>query len=447
MHLLEVANRTILLDCGLSLGNHPEVRRRNRQFPFEPHRIDAVVLSHAHVDHCGNLPTLVRQGFAGPVYCTPATRDLMAVMLADSAKIHEEDAAYRLVLGDADHPEAHPLYTRHDAERTVERCIAVPYGATQQITPDVRLRFMDAGHVLGSAIVVLTMTVAGGERTVTFTGDLGRRGLPFLHPPVPVPEADLLICESTYGGRTHTPLEQLVEQLADVVTRTVARGGQVLIPAFSLGRAQVVVYYLQRLLDAGRIPNVPLYVDSKLAHDIAEVYRRHPDCLADPSLRWLEADTGAGGGVCYVRSAEASKRLSKRRDPCVIVASGGMCEAGRVLGHLQQVIDDPRCTIVLVSYQAPQSLGQKLLEKGPTVRFQGKVWNKWAEVVDLNGFSGHADHEDFLSLLGPSAGRTRKVRLVHGEPEAAARLAEALRQRGFDEVAIPGRGETVSLAS
>jgi metallo-beta-lactamase family protein len=445
MHLLEVAGRTILLDCGLSLGNHPEVRRRNRQFPFEPHEVDAVVLSHAHVDHCGNLPTLVRQGFDGPVYCTPATRDLMAVMLADSAKIQEEDAAYRAVLGDAGHPESRPLYTRHDAGLAVEHCVAVPYGASRQVTPGVRLRFVDAGHVLGSAMVVLTMAGPGGERTLTFTGDLGRRGLPFLREPAPVPAADLLICESTYGGRTHTPLERLVEQLAEVVTRTVERGGKVLVPAFSLGRAQVVVYYLQRLMDAGRVPHVPLYVDSKLASDIAEVYRRHPDCLADPSLRWLEPAGGAG--VRYVRSTEESKWLSAGREPCVIVASGGMCESGRVLGHLREVIDDPRCTIVLVSYQAPQSLGQKLLERGPTVRFLGRQWNKWAEVVDLNGFSGHADHNDFLTLLGPSAGRTKKVRLVHGEPEAAARLAQALRERGFGEVSVPERGETVSLAS
>jgi metallo-beta-lactamase family protein len=447
MHLLEVAGRKILLDCGLSLGHHPEARRRNRNFPFAPHEVEAVILSHAHVDHCGNLPTLVRQGFNGPVYCTPATRDLMAVMLADSAKIQEEDAAYRAVLGDAAHPESRPLYTRHDAELAVERCVAVPYGPSRQITPDVRLRFVDAGHVLGSAMVVLTMAIPGGERTLIFTGDLGRRGLPFLREPVPVPEADLLICESTYGGRTHTPLERLVEQLADVVTRTVERGGKVLVPAFSLGRAQVVVYYLQRLMDAGRVPRVPLYVDSKLACDIAEVYRRHPDCLADPSLSWLEQEGHEGGGVRYLRSIEDSRRLSARSEPCVIVASGGMCEAGRVLGHLQRVIDDPRCTIVLVSYQAPQSLGQKLLERGPTVRFLGRQWNKWAEVVDLNGFSGHADHNDFLSLLGPSAGRTKKVRLVHGEPAAAACLAEALRERGFDEVTVPERGETVSLAS
>jgi metallo-beta-lactamase family protein len=445
MHLLEVAGRKILLDCGLSLGHHPEVRRRNRHFPFEPHQIDAVVLSHAHVDHCGNLPTLIRQGFTGPVYCTPATRDLMAVMLADSAKIQEEDAAYQAILGSAGHPDARPLYTRHDAERAVAQCVAVPYDEDRQIAPDVRLRFVDAGHVLGSAMVTLAMALPGGDRTLTFTGDLGRRGLPFLREPAPVPEADLLICESTYGGRTHTPLDQLVEELAAVVTRTAERGGRVLIPAFSLGRAQIVVYYLQRLMEAGRVPRVPLYVDSKLACDIAEVYRRHPDCLADPSLRWLEED-GAEGGVIYVRSVEASKRLSTRTEPSIIVASGGMCEAGRVLGHLQHVIDDPRCSIVLVSYQAPQSLGQRLRERGPTVRFLGRLWNKWADVVDLNGFSGHADHNDFLTLLGPSAGRTKKVRLVHGEPEAAARLAEALRERGFDEVAVPERGETVSLA-
>jgi metallo-beta-lactamase family protein len=199
-------------------------------------------------------------------------------------------------------------------------------------------------------------------------------------------------------------------------------------------------------MDEGRLPRVPIYVDSPLACDIAEVYRRHPDCLADPALRWL-GDEEDGGGVRYVRSADEGRRLSARSEPCVIVASGGMCEAGRVLHHLQQLIDDPRCSIVLVSYQSPQSLGQRLLERGPTVRFLGKKWNKWAEVVDLNGFSGHADHNDFLTLLGPSAGRTKKVSLVHGDLARAEQLAQALREQGFDEVGIPGLGETVSLAS
>ncbi|HYT90501.1 MAG TPA: MBL fold metallo-hydrolase [Gemmataceae bacterium] len=444
MHLLEVANQKILLDCGLSFGNHPDVQRRNKQFPFAPDAIDAVVLSHAHVDHCGNLPNLVRQGFTGPIYCTPATRDLTAVMLADSAKIQEEDAFTASLLAEGGTP-PRPLYTHHDADLAISQCVAVPYGKNQPLNGDVQLRFADAGHVLGSAMVVLTMNGASGEHTLAFTGDLGRRGLPFLHEPMPVPEADLLICESTYGGRTHKPLAELAEVLADVVTRTVERGGKVLVPAFSLGRAQIVVYYLQQWMDEGRLPRVPIYVDSPLACDIAEVYRRHTDCLSDPTLRWLGDEEN--GGVNYVRSIEESRRLSTRREPSVIVASGGMCEAGRVLHHLQHLIDDPRCSIVLVSYQSPQSLGQRLRERGPTVRFVGKKWNKWAEVVDLNGFSGHADHNDFLSLLGPSAGRTKKVSLVHGDPARAEQLATALRACGFGEVGIPGLGETVSLAS
>ncbi len=448
MHLLEVADLKILLDCGLSLGNHPEVRRRNRTFPFPPEEIDAVVLSHAHVDHCGNVPTLVRQGFDGPIYCTPATHDLMAVMLADSARIQEEDAFQRGVVGNPADLDARPLYTSSDAELTLRRCVTVPYEETREVAPGITVRFVDAGHVLGSAMVALTMNGPGGARTLTFTGDLGRRGLPFLRQPSPVPGADLIICESTYGGRTHPRLEELIDRLADVVNRTVARDGKVLVPAFSLGRTQLVVYYLQKLMDEGRVPRLPVFVDSPLACSIAEVYRRHTDCLADPSLRWLEYDAAGGEtGIRYVRSLEESRQLATRRGPCVIVASGGMLEVGRAIHHLQQVVDDPRCTIALVSYQAPQSLGQKLLERGPTVRFAGRVWNKWADVVDLNGFSGHADHEDFLTLLGPSVGQTGKVRLVHGEPSQAEYLAEALRRHGFGEVAIPGRGETVSLAS
>ncbi|MCI0460902.1 MAG: MBL fold metallo-hydrolase [Gemmataceae bacterium] len=428
MHLLEVADQNILLDCGLSLGNHPEVRSRNRTFPFAPEEIDSVVLSHAHVDHCGNLPTLVRQGFAGPIYCTPATRDLLEVMLADSARIQEEDAFQRGILASDTNPDVRPLYTVSDAELTLGQCVVVPYETPRAINPDVTLRFLDAGHVLGSALVVLTMALPGGEKRLVFTGDLGRRGLPFLRQPSPVPEADLLICESTYGGRTHTAPDELAQQLADVVTRTVERGGKVLIPSFSLGRAQLVVFCLQRLMDEGRVARLPVFVDSPLTCDIAEVYRWHTDCMADSSLRWLEYDSaGAETGVCYVRSLEESRRLSARRDPCVIVASGGMCEGGRALYHLQQVVDDPRCTIVLVSFQAPGSLGKRLLERGATVRFAGKVWNKWADVVHLNGFSGHADHEDFLTLLGPSAGRTGKVRLVHGEPPQAEALSRSVR--------------------
>jgi metallo-beta-lactamase family protein len=404
-----------------------------------------VVLTHAHIDHCGNLPNLVRQGFRGPIYCTPATRDLLGVMLADSARIQEEEAYVESLIGRA---EAAVLYTREDVERTVALCVATPYDAVAAIHPRVQLRLVDAGHLLGSAMACLTMPGRGREYSVTFTGDLGRRGLPFLRDPAPIPEADLLICESTYGGRTHTPLEELAESFAEFVVRTIHRGGKVLIPAFNLGRAQIVVHFLEKWMAEGRMPQVPLYVDSPLAADIADIHRQHADTMA---VRFAgngktHGEAASKDGVHYVRSLSDSRELSKRREPCVIVASGGMCEAGRILRHLQENISDPRASVVLVSYQAPQSLGRKLLERGPRIRFRGQSFNKWADVVDLNGFSGHADHNDFLDLLSPLAGKTRQVRLVHGDLEAAEALSSALRETGFAEVEIPWRGDKVSVA-
>jgi metallo-beta-lactamase family protein len=429
MHLVEVAGRRILLDCGLVLGQRAEARRRNEHFPFPPESIDAVVISHAHVDHCGNLPTLVKQGFRGPVYCTPATRDLLPLMLADSAKIHEEES----------YP---PLYDTRDAERSVRNCEAVPYERWVSPFPGVRMKLVNAGHLLGSAMVHLS----GEGGTVTFTGDLGRRGLPFLHEPAPLPAADLLISESTYGGRFHQPVARLRQELQEVVTRTVARGGKVLIPAFSLGRTQIVVNFIHRGMRDGTLPRVPIFVDSPLAANVARVYQSYPDELVDPrAVPSPEEDERGHGNIHYVRSAEESRLLSTRRGPCVIVASGGMCEAGRILNHFKHNIDDPRCSVVLVSYQAPYSLGRKLLEKGPVVYFEGQRWNKWAEVADLTGFSGHADHDDFLQLLGPAAAATGKVRLVHGEVEAAEALARSLRAAGFADVDLAHYGETVEI--
>jgi metallo-beta-lactamase family protein len=442
MHLVEAGDRRILLDCGLHLGPRNLARERNTYFPYDPRALTAVILSHAHIDHCGNVPNLVRQGYDGPIYCTPATRDLLRVMLADSARIQEEEAFSARTIDIADDIHGQPLYNQRDVDQTIQQCVAVGYDSPVPVAGDMELRLAEAGHVLGSAMIAVSLRNSAHDRTISFTGDLGRVGLPFLHPPAALPDSDLLLCESTYGGRTHQPLEQLADDLAAVVTRTVGRGGKVLIPAFSLGRAQVVVYYLQEWMESGRMPRVPLYVDSALAASIAEVYRLHPDHLAADTLhRLAEAPAGA---VHYIRSLAESRQLSRNREPCVLVASGGMCEAGRIIRHLEQHIDDPRSSIVLVSYQAPQSLGRRLRERGPTVTFQGKTWNKWAEVVDLTGFSGHADHNDLLAQLGPLAGRAT-VRLVHGDLEHASLLAHDLRKNGFKDVAIPARGESVTL--
>jgi metallo-beta-lactamase family protein len=361
------------------------------------------------------------------------------VMLADSARIQEEDAVVAGVVGHGARPVHAPLYTRGDASLAVSQCVGVPYGHDLALSDTIQLRFVDAGHILGSAMVALTLAHAGRDYRVTFTGDLGRRGLPYLLDPDPVPAADLLICESTYGGKTHETVAQMARKVTDVVKRTAQRGGKVLIPAFSLGRTQLVVHYLRRWMREGAMPRLPIYVDSPLAGQIAHVYERYGEFFQGA----IEDDVAPAR---YLISQEESRELHEDPDPFILVASGGMCEGGRILSHLRHHIDDPRASVVLVSYQAPHTVGHQLLEKKPTVRFHGRTWNKWAEVVEVNGFSGHADQNDFSALLAPLAEKTRQVRLVHGEPEQSEALALRLRGHGFAEVGVPRREEVVSVA-
>ena len=447
MHLIEVGNHKILLDCGLHQGKREEARQRNAHFPFHPHQIDAVVISHAHIDHVGNLPTLVRQGFSGPVYCTPPTRDLLRVMLADSAKIQEEDAAHLNIARNYAEPWVQPLYAHADVEKAFRQVVQVPYGRDFDVTRMVRMKFVEAGHILGSAMVCITAAGPDRDRTLTFSGDMGRRGMPILKPTAPIPPADVLVCESTYGNRLHRSFEETVEKLYAVIRDTVERGGKVLIPAFSLGRTQLIVHVLQTGLRQGKIPNVPLYVDSPLASEVAEVYRAHPNSLSDEIAQALREGHGllGGDGVTYIRDFEESTLLATRPGPAVVIASSGMCDAGRIQQHLKQLVDDPRCSIVLVSYQAQGTTGRRLLENKPTVKFQGRDWNKWIEVHHLDGFSGHADRDDFIAYLGGLTDKVGKVRLIHGEREQAEALAETLRGLGFPDVSVPAPGDRVVI--
>jgi metallo-beta-lactamase family protein len=447
MHLLEVGNHKVLLDCGLHQGRREEARERNAHFPFHPHQIDAVILSHAHIDHCGNLPTLVRQGFAGPIFCTPPTRDLLHVMLADSAKIQEEDAAHLNIARNYAEPWVQPLYTHPDVEKTYRQVVQVPYGKDVDVTKSCRFRFVEAGHILGSAMVLIAAAGPDRERTLAFSGDMGRRGMPILKPTATVPPADLLVCESTYGNRLHRSFSETIDKLYAVIRDTVAREGKVLIPAFSLGRTQLIIHVLQLGLRDGKLPPVPIYIDSPLASEVAEVYRAHPNSLSDEIAQALKEGHGllGGDGVRYVESFEESTLLATRPGPAVIIASSGMCDAGRIQQHLKKVVDDPRCSIVLVSYQAQGTTGRRLLEAKPTVRFQGREWNKWIEVHHLDGFSGHADREDFLAYLTPLVGKVGMIRLIHGEREQAEALAEMLRGIGFANVGVPAPGDRVVI--
>jgi metallo-beta-lactamase family protein len=448
MHQVDACGQSLLLDCGLYQGRRAESRVRNQKLPFRPSDIDAVLLSHAHIDHCGNLPNLVKQGFAGPIYCTPATRALAAVMLGDAAKIHEEDAEYLNRHHNRDEPAVEPLYDGRDVYRTLLRLRAVPYDTPFSVGPKLEAQFVDAGHLLGSAMTRLRGERPNGEWSLTYTGDLGRPGLPILRDPAPIPPADLVISESTYGGHRHEAVEETAEQLGEVVRRTAQRGGKLLIPAFSVGRTQTIVYFLHQLMNAGRLPDLPIFVDSPMALRATEVFRAHPECFDEMTLQLLREHPDLFGEhhVRYIDKVHESIALNHTLEPCIIISASGMCEAGRVLHHLKHNVEDRRCTVLIAGYQAADTLGRRLVERQPEVRILGRTLALKAEVVVLNGLSSHPDHDGLLASLGPLAADTsRQVRLVHGEPERAAMLAAGLREVGFNDVGVPECGESVSV--
>lgn len=441
MHQVDAGGQTVLLDCGLFQGHRAESVRRNRTFPFRAKDISAVVLSHAHIDHCGNLPNLVKQGFAGPIYCTPATRALAAVMLGDAAKIHEEDAAYLNKRRAKGEPVVEPLYTGREVYRTLLRLQAMRYEKPFEVVSGIEATFVDAGHLLGSAMISLRYR----DRRLTFTGDLGRPGLPILCDPAPVPLGDLLISESTYGGHTHEPVDETAERLGEVVRETAARGGKLLIPAFAVGRTQTIVYFLSQLIESGRLRPLPIYVDSPMAVRATEVFKAHPECFNEQTSQLLHSHPDLFGEkhVRYIEKVHDSIALNKTPGPCVIISASGMCEAGRILHHLKHNIDDKRNTVLIVGFQAADTLGRRLVDRRPEVRILGQTIALKAEVVVLNGLSSHADHPGLLRSLGPLAATARLVRLVHGEPERAESLAAGLRAAGFADVAVPDRGDRV----
>lgn len=441
LHRVDAAGKSILLDCGFYQGNRAESFRRNSEFPFRPKEIDVVLLSHAHLDHCGNLPNLVRQGFRGPIFCTPATRALTSVMLGDAAKIQAEDAVYLNRHRQKGEPRVEPLYDGREVYRTLLKLKAVPYDQPFDPVKGFEATFVDAGHLLGSAMIHLRL----GGRSLTFTGDLGRAGLPIIRDPAPVPPADLLICESTYGGHTHETVEETAERLGEVVRHTAARGGKVIIPAFSVGRTQTILYFLHQLDNAGRLPDIPIYVDSPMAVRATEVFRAHPECFNDAALHLLrdEPDLFGDRRVKYVDKVHESIALNGEPGPCVILSASGMCEGGRVLHHLRHNVEDPRATVLIASYQAADTLGRRIVDRQPEIRILGRALKLKAEVAVLNGLSSHADHPGTLAAVSPLARATR-IRLVHGEPDRAARLAEGLRDAGFTDVEIPERGDSAS---
>ncbi len=446
MHLLEINEKKILLECGFYQGKRSESIRINKNFDFfHPAQIDALILSHAHIDHSGNLPNIVKQGYTGPIYATPATRDLAGIMLADSAKIQEQDAEFlNRKLAKRGEPPVQPIYNTEDALSVMPLFVSISYHGETEVTDGVRLTFLDAGHILGSALVQLRIDDDGKEKMMLFTGDLGRKGLPILRDPEVVHDADFLMMESTYGGKLHDPIEGMESMLADVILRTIKRGGKVIIPAFSIERTQEIAYTLHRLFDSKKLPRIPVFVDSPLSVSATEIFRLHPECFNLNVFKMvLDHDDPFGFEyINYIQSVEDSKRLNEIHDPIVIISASGMCESGRILHHLANNVSNPNNTILIVGYQAPDTLGRRISEHQPDLRIFGDEYQLKAEVVEMHSFSAHADHNDLMSFVnGFDKKRLQDIFLVHGEPEEQQALLQSMNQSGYKNIFAPKKGD------
>jgi metallo-beta-lactamase family protein len=445
MHLLEAAGGRFLLDAGLFQGHRAQTHELNARLPFDPRRLDGVVLSHAHIDHSGRLPLLVRHGFHGPIYTTPATRDLCAVMLLDAAHIQEKDHEYLQGRGKAG-PASEPLYNHPDAVAVQELMVGVPYRRITHLRKHLALELVEAGHILGSASVDLRIT-EGGHHRILFSGDIGRSGLPIIRDPEPPSgPVDTLIVESTYADRDHESVAGAEERLGEAVRRTVARGGKVLIPAFALGRVQEIVYSLHQLHRARRIPDVPIYIDSPLAVDATTVFRMHPEVF-DARERLIAEGLPIFDFslVRYVRDVAASKALNALQGPAVIIAASGMAESGRILHHLAHGIGDHRNLVLFVGFQAEHTLGRRIQGGEEVVRILGQDFPRRAEVETIGGYSAHADRNELRAWIRRLGGPIRRAFVVHGEAQALGAMATILREEGVREVILPKHGEAFDL--
>lgn len=441
MFLLEVNDRRILLECGMFQGRRGESIERNRNFPFDPASVDAVILSHAHIDHTGNLPNLVRQGFQGSIFCTFATRDLASIMLQDSAHIQKYDAQYvskkRKKKG---LPPVEPLYNDVDAEMAMRQFVAVGYDRPLLVADGVTVTFVDAGHILGSAQVVLDVREGGRKYRYLFSGDVGRGDHEILRDPQPVENVDFLQIESTYGNRLHTPKEGAMEEVLQLVTRTLDISGKVIIPAFSVGRTQAIVYTLHQLTLDGKLPRIPIYVDSPLSVNATEVFRLHPECFNESIYEFLREKANPFGmeNLTYIRQVEKSMELNELKTPGIIISSSGMCEGGRIRHHLKNNIGDPKNLILFIGFCAEHTLGAQILSGKEEVNIFGEPYKLRAKVARIDSFSGHADKAELSRYVQNLTGDIKKIFVCHGEEESSMAFGETLRElKPKAEVCVP----------
>jgi metallo-beta-lactamase family protein len=449
MHLVEANGSKILLDCGLYQGHREESKKLNSELPFNQKEIDALVLSHAHIDHSGNIPSLVKAGFDRTIHSTHATRDLCSAMLADSAHIHEKEAEYMNLKMKKNGQKAvfQPLYTLKDALDSIELFHSVNYGKRIQVADGVEVVFRDAGHIIGSSFVELFVRENGTEKKLVFTGDVGRKFLPILRDPEYIAEADALITESTYGNRVHDDITKADEKLKQTIIDAYSRGGKIIVPAFSVGRTQDLVYAIHQLINAKAIPDLPVYVDSPLSVNVTQIFRMHPECFDPETLKYLYDGKDPFGfrRMTYIRTVEESRSLNTSKVPCIIISSSGMCEVGRILHHLKNNIENEKNTILVTGFMADNTLGKRIVDREPRVRIFGDYYSLRAKVVIMNEFSAHADKNELIEWTSGFKKRPALTCVVHGNEDAAQAHKNHLESMGLNRVVVPDRGDSVSF--
>ncbi|MDL2243372.1 MBL fold metallo-hydrolase [Bacteroidales bacterium OttesenSCG-928-J19] len=441
-HLITIGEKKILLDCGMFQGMGKETPELNKQFGFDPAEVDYVFLSHAHIDHSGLLPRLVKDGFRGKIYATPATIDVADVLLRDSAHIQLQDITYMNKQRAKDgRPLLEPIYTLEDVEKTLEKFVPIHYHQAIQVDEDIQVEYFDVGHIIGSATIYLTLTERGKRSTVVFSGDVGRYGDPILHSPESFPQADYVIIESTYGNKLHDPIETYTEDLyKNIIETCINKRGKLIIPAFSVGRTQELLYALNDLELEGRLPQVEYYVDSPMSTKVTEIVKEHPECFNRSLQKLLKRDVDPFmfRGLKYITDKRDSQALNVNHNPMVIISASGMAEAGRVKHHIANSIENWRNTIMMIGYCEPESLGARLKYHPETIKIFGIEHPVKANIVSLNSMSAHADYNDLSQYLAcQDPGEVKRVFLVHGEYEVQQEFKRRLLKKGFLDIEIP----------
>lgn len=449
MHLVSTDKSNVLLDCGLFHGHRDDFYTTNSNFDFTPQGLDACIISHAHIDHCGNLPTLIKKGYRSRILTTPPTKELCRYMLPDSGYVQEEDIKFVNKINKRKKiPLLLPLYTKKDAEASLKYLRSVEYHNKFSVSKDIDLTFFDAGHILGSAIAVLDINTSRGITRVAYAVDLGRNGMPLLNNPEAPPNIDYLIIESTYGGRSHSSIKDAEEELADAINRVVRRGGKIIIPSFALERTQLVVFFISELIKRGKIKKIPIYVDSPLAVNLTDVFRknwRYFDAITRESFL-REKDPLGYDNITYVKKVNDSKKLNGKKGPMIIISASGMCENGRILHHLKNNIENPRNMVVAVGFMAKNTLGRRIVERVKKVRIFGREYKLNSEVVTLNAFSSHADRDGLAEYVRRCGRTLKEVFIVHGEKEQSDVLRNNLKKLNL-KVRIPAKNEIVFLST